>query len=173
LKGLLLTLLLLLAALSQAAVAPLFPVSGATPDFLLAAVVVSAVFAGPRMGMAAVPIVALFYAFAVDRSPGLVLVAYLPLLPLAAYASEAGLPLNRFAQTLLAGVATGMWARLVFALAAMAQGAEPAVGLLLGAVLLPGLFLDLALLSLVYLPLRAVRLDPRPLTLRRSEYGLG
>ena len=78
-----------------------------------AALVMVVAFGGPRAAMVAVPVVALSFAFASNRSAALVLLAYLPLLPLAFVLEEGGLPLNRFAQTLVAGVATGLWARLV------------------------------------------------------------
>lgn len=172
-SGIVLAAVLLLAALAQVAVAPLFPVSAALPDLVLVVLAVTVVFRGPRAAMAGIPIAALLYSFAADRAPGLMLIAYLPLLPLAAYLAGAGLPLNRFAQTLIAGAGTGLWARLVLALAAMGQGAQPEAGLLITAVLLPGLFLDLVLLAVVYLAARAMGASPRPMSLRRSEYELG
>ncbi|HMS57432.1 MAG TPA: hypothetical protein PKA49_01155 [Tepidiformaceae bacterium] len=170
-KTVALAMALLLAALAQAAVAPLFPLSAAVPDLCLLALVMVVAFGGPRAAMVAVPVVALGFAFASNRSAALVLLAYLPLLPLAFVLEEGGLPLNRFAQTLVAGVATGLWARLALALGAMADGAAPQPGLLVAAVLVPGVMLDLLMLTMAYLPLRALGVEPRALEIPRSRYG--
>ena len=105
-------LLVVVTALAQVAVAPLFPVSAAVPDYALVVLVILTVFAGPTTVMLAIPLMAICLGFASDRSPGLLLMAYLPLLPLALYAEDSRLPLNRYAQMVVAGVAAGIWARM-------------------------------------------------------------
>lgn len=162
---------LLMAALAQTAVAPLFPLSAAIPDLCLLTLVLVVAFAGPRAAMVAVPAVAIGFAFASNRAPALVLLAYLPLLPLSFYLAESGIPLNRFAQTLIAAAGTGLWARLVLALGAMADGADPQPGILISAVLIPGVMLDLLAVTLTYLPLRLIRMEPRELDIPQSRYG--
>ena len=170
-KALLVGAALVMAALGQTAVAPLFPLSAAVPDLCLLALVLVVVFGGPREAMVAVPVVALIFAFASNRSPALALLAYLPLLPLTYYLEDGRVPLNRFAQTLIAAGATGAWARLALALGAMADGAAPQPGILVAGILVPGLMLDLLLVTMAYLPLRAFGFEPRALEIPRSRYG--
>lgn len=159
-----------LAVIAQATVAPLFPLSSATPDFVLATLLVVAVYGGPRRAMIAVPLAALLLSFNSDRSAGLLLLGYLPLLPLAAMLAGANAPLNRFAQSLLAGIATGLWSRIVLSLAAMANGADPQVTMLITAILIPGVILDILLLSAAYLPFRLAGASARSLSLARTGY---
>jgi len=73
---------------------------------------------------------------------------------------------------LIAGMmlATGAWLRAVLALGAVAGGAEPALGPMLTDVILPGMFLDLVLLTVVYIPLRLAGIPGRGMTLQRSRY---
>ena len=102
-KALLIALLFFTAALAEVTVAPLFPISAAVPDIPLVTLVVVTAYAGPYAAMLGIPFVAICLGFASDRSPGVLLIAYLPLLPLAAILEESSLPLNRFARTLITG----------------------------------------------------------------------
>ncbi|MFN0148044.1 MAG: hypothetical protein ACKVT1_16185 [Dehalococcoidia bacterium] len=157
----------LLAALVQVTVVPLFPLGGAVADAALLTLAGVALFMGPHAAMIALPALCLFLGFASDRSPGLLLIAYLPLLPLAGAVEEARLPANRFVRLLLAVVVAGVWARVVLSGSAFVQGAAFAPGPLLTDVVIPGLVLDAILLSLLYLPPRLAGWSPESLTLRR------
>ena len=161
---------LLLAALMQVTLAPLFPLDGAVADVVLLALAMLAMTAGPRAAMAALPALCLAASFTSDRSPGLLIIGYLPLLPLATVLEEAALPMNRFLRLLTAVVITGLWARLVLAGGAFAQGADFAPAALIRDILIPGVALDGLLLSLLYLPSRLMGWTPQSLTLRRTGW---
>lgn len=167
-KGVAAVAAVLLAAIWQVTVAPLFPLSTAVPDLVLLTLVLVTAFGTPRRGMVCVPVAALAYGFLSDRAPGLMVLAYLPLLPLGMYLEEAKLPLNHYARTLFALVATGAWARLLMILGTLVGGADASIGPVIGQVLVPGAFLDLALLTLVYLPLRLVGWSGEGMSLRRT-----
>jgi len=153
---------LVLAALMQVTLAPLFPLDGA--------VAMVAMTAGPRAAMVALPALCLAASFTSDRSPGLLIIGYLPFLPLATVLEEAALPVNRFLRVLAALVITGLWARLVLAGGAFAQGADFAPAALIRDILIPGVAVDGLLLSLLYLPPRLMGWAPQPLTLRRTGW---
>lgn len=170
-KGLAVAVLLLLATIFQSSVAYLFPVRGAVFDFGLAALIAVCVWAGPRYAMVALPAAAVLISFATDRAPGLLLLGYLPLLPLAFLLEERNAPLNRYAHTLAAGALTGAWARTVLATGPMLEGAGFAGTDLLFLVLVPGLFLDILLVTFAYLPFRLLGWSARPMTLYRSGFG--
>lgn len=169
-KAVLIGVLLLLAVLIQLTVAPLFPIAGAQADIPLITMAVLAVYAGPGTVMFGLPLVALLLGLGSSRSAGLFVICYLPLLPLGLVLEEWRVPLNRFARTLVAGAATGVWLRTVLAVGAMVSGAPLAIGALAGQVLVPGLFFDLALLTLAYLPFRFVGWSGRPMSLRRDGF---
>jgi hypothetical protein len=92
------------------------------------------------------------------------------MLPLAAYLAGLRVPLNRYAQTLVAGAATGMFVRLLLSLSAVAQGADFGLSYALGKVLLPGALLDVGLLTIAYFPLRFVGWNPQPTSLQRGGF---
>ncbi len=169
-KLLRMAILLVAVTVAQVTVAPLFPVRGATPDFALVTLLALAVFSGPRTVMVALPILSVLLGFSTDRAPGLLLLGYLPLLPLAAYLDRGPLPLNRYAQTLAAGMATGLAARSLLAFGAVAQGADLQVSALLGEVLIPGMLLDAGLITIGYFPFRLVGWSPRQMTLQRGGF---
>ena len=169
-KSLGVVLLVVVTALAQVAVAPLFPISAAVPDYALVTLVLLTVFAGPAIVMLALPLMAICLGFAGDRSPGLLLIAYLPLLPLSLYVEDARVPLNRYAQMAIAGIVTGAWARTLLAFGAIAGGADPALGAITGQLVVPGLFLDFALLTVVYLPFRLLGWTGRGMSLQRSRW---
>lgn len=162
--------LVVITAVTQVSVAPLFPVSAAVPDIALVTLVILTVFAGPTTVMFGLPLMAICVGFDSDRQPGLLLMAYLPLLPLALFLEESRIPLNRYAQMALAGMATGAWARSVLAFGAIAGGADPAFGAIIGQLVIPGLFLDFALLTVVYAPVRLLGWTGRGMTLQRSRW---
>jgi hypothetical protein len=168
-KTAILVLLGALAIFAQVTVAPRFPISGAIFNFPLIVLVLTAAFAGPTSAMVATPIIAILLGFASDRSPGLLLIGYLPLLPLGVLIEQSRLPLTDFFQTLAAGLITGAWLRGVLAFAVMVQGAGFTVAVLTK-VILPGLLLDFALLAVVYLALRLIGLNGRSLTLSRGGF---
>jgi cell shape-determining protein MreD len=159
-----------LAAIAQVTVAPLFPVSAAVPEFVLLALVIVAAFGNPRRAMVCVPVAAIAYGFLSDRSPALLLLAYLPLLPLGLYLEEARVPLNHYARTLVAALATGLWIRALLMLGTVVGGADATLGAAVGQVLVPGLFLDFALLSVVYVPLRLIGWSGQGMSLQRGSY---
>lgn len=169
-KGIAAFLATILAAMFQVTVAPLFPVSAAVPEFVLLTLVIVAAFGNPRRAMVCVPVAAVAYGFLSDRSPALLLLAYLPLLPLGLYLEEARVPLNHYARTLVATLVTGLWIRVLLMLGTVVGGADTTVGAAIGQVLVPGLFLDFALLSVVYVPLRLIGWSGQGMSLQRGSY---
>jgi hypothetical protein len=120
--------------------------------------------------MVCVPVAALAYGFLSGREPGLLILCYLPLLPIGLYLEEARVPLNHYARTLGALVATGMWVRALLVLGAVVGGADASAGVVLRDVILPGMFLDFALLSVVYVPLRLLGWSGQGMSLQRGGY---
>lgn len=169
-KAALVLSLTLLAAIAQVSIAPLFPVRAANFDFAMASLALLMVFAGPRTAMAALPLVAISLGFVTDRSPALLLAGYLPLIPAAAFVADLNAPIGRYAQLAAVGAATGMFVRLVLGLAAVAHGAAFPVGDVFLQLLLPGLFLDIALLTILYFPFRFVGWEPQRMSLRRGGF---
>ena len=169
-KGILVLLLIIATAMVQVTVAPLFPISGAVPNFPLVLLVMLAAFSGSTAPMFAIPVTAIFVGFASDRAPGLLIIAYLPLLPLGLVLQEWRIPLNQYMRVVAAGAATGVWIRGILALAAVVQGANIAIGPLIFQVLVPGLFLDLALLTIAYVPFRLIGWSGRGMSLQRGGY---
>ncbi|HEY5477041.1 MAG TPA: hypothetical protein VIK11_10015 [Tepidiformaceae bacterium] len=161
---------LFLLAFAQVAVAPLFPVGAAIPDLVLIGIMALALYEGPHPAMVAIPILALIMGFASDRSAAMLLFAYLPVLPLAFFLETSGLPLNRYAQASLTAVVGGMLARLFLSLGPLTSGAAFSIGGLTKDLLLPGAFLDWALLSVAFIPLRFLGREASRLTLSRSSY---
>jgi hypothetical protein len=169
-KAVAIGLLVLLGVLGQVTVASLFPISGGEADLPLITLLLLSVFAGPRAVLIALPIAAIMLGFVSDRAPGLLLLAYLPLPPLALFLDESPLPLNHYARTALTCFGIGVWLRLVLALGAVAQGADMAAGALIRDVMLPGAFLDLALLTVAYIACRFIGWTGRGMTLQRSGW---
>lgn len=160
-----------IAILGQVTVAPGFPIAGAVFSFPLILLVLIAGFGGPTSAMIAIPLVAVALGFVSDRSPALLLLGFLPLLPLGLVVEELRLPLSPFLQTLIVGAATGIWLRAVLAAAVMVQGAGFHAALFTK-VLLPGAVLDVALLALVYAALRLIGLERRSMTLSQGGFLL-
>jgi hypothetical protein len=170
-SGLLVGVAVLMAAVLQVSLAPLFPISGATFEFLPLVLLLTARLKGPRLAMIALPFGAICTAFLIDRSPALLILAYVPLLPLLYAVDEYGPPLGTTGRTILAAVLAGAWLRVVLALGAVAGGASLEPGALAGAVLLPGMFLDAALTATIYAPVRFVAWEPRSMSLSRRGYA--
>jgi len=161
---------LALAAMAQVTVAPLFPVGNASFDFVLISLGAVMAFAGARSLLAGMPFAAICLAFAADRAPGLMVLAYLPMLPAALWLADSGPPMTRWMQVFLATLVTGIFSRVLLALGAISGGAEPAIGTLLLGIVIPGMFLDLALLSLAYFPARLLGLETGEMTLQPGRY---
>jgi hypothetical protein len=160
----------LLAALLQVTLAPLFPLRGALPDFALAAILVLVFAAGPVAAMVGLPFLALFLGFAADQSPGLVLISYLPLLPVFVLLEWSPVPLNRMARFGIAMLVTGLWARAIASAWAFLGGAEPGILTLAFDVLLPGVIFDAVLFLLVYIPFRLSGRTERSMALRQTGW---
>jgi len=163
--------LLVAATSSQVSVAPLFPLGAAIPDIVLVLLVAVTFFGGPRAAMAAIPFAALFLGFQSGREPGLLLLGYLPLLPLSAWLAAVRIPLTGAGRFVAAGAATGVTVRGVLTIGAIINGASASATTIVFHLILPGLFLDVALLATVYTACRLVRWGPLDLTLqRRATY---
>lgn len=169
-KSLLALPMALFAAILQVSVAPLFPLEGAVVDFGLVAILAAALSLGPRGAMVTTPLCALFVAFAANRAPALILLAYLPLAPLSALLLTAPLPLGRWLRLLGALGIAGLWARGLLSLAAFAGGAPFSALALIGEVLVPGLIFDALFATILFV---SWRLMPRQrdtnFTLRRTR----
>ena len=169
-KGLGAVVATIFAAIAQVTIAPLFPVGYVVFDFVLLTLILIAAFSSPKRAMLCVPIAAIAYGFLSNREPGLLVLAYLPLLPLGLYLEESPIPLNHYARTALAFGATGIWARGLLVLGSILGGADASLGLIVFHVLLPGLLLDLSLLTLVYIPLRLLGWSGQGMSLSRGGY---
>jgi hypothetical protein len=171
-KPIVCALLVVFAGTAQVTVGSLFPLRGAVVDFGLLTVVLLALTAGPRAAMLAVPFCALTVGFASDRSPGLLVLAYLPVLPLGVMVEEARLPLPRYLQLCGLVVLCGAWARAVLAGSAMLQGADVAAMTVVRDLLAPGLVLDLFAFTAMYLPIRMIGRGADTFTLRQGRYAI-
>ncbi|WP_322796473.1 hypothetical protein [Tepidiforma sp.] len=172
-KGLALAALVVTAAVAQVTVAPLFPVRGAVPELVVLTLAMIGTFAGPRAAMVLTPAAALAAGFLSDRDAGLLLVAYLPLLPLGAWLEDAPLPLAAGVRSWLTVLGAGVAYRVVLAAAAMLTGARVMVGPLVWDVVFPGLLVDSLFFSLCYIPLRLVGWSGGGLKLSRGRYVSG
>ncbi len=165
--------LLFLAVVAQVTVAPLFPLDGAVADPVLLVLCLVAVYGGPVPVMVLTPIGAVLAGMVSDRDAGLLLLAWLPVLPVAALLEDSPLPLNQGVKTYVLVIGTGLAARVVLAVGAMLGGAPAAVGSLVTDVLLPGIMLDMVVLTICYLPLRAGGLREVGMHGRRRGYAGG
>ena len=167
-KTIVIVILGALAVFAQVTVAPRFPLWAAVPAFPLVFLVLLAAFGGPFKAMVAMPIVAIALGFASNRAPGLLLLAYLPALPIGLLLEESDIPLSHLVRTLTSGIATGVWIRLLLASTVLAQAGFTIS--LFTKVIVPGIFLDFALLAVVYLVLSLIGLNGRSLTLPRGGF---
>jgi hypothetical protein len=158
------------ATVAQVTVAPLFPVGGAVPELVLLSLCLVAVFGGPVPVMVLTPLAALMHGMLADRDAGLLLLAYLPVLPLGALLEDGPLPLGHAARAYATVAAAGVLARVMLAAGAMLGGAPALFGGLVMDVVLPGLLLDLVVLTLFYVPLRVAGLSGTGFRLQRGRY---
>ncbi|MEX0784348.1 MAG: hypothetical protein WD557_17035 [Dehalococcoidia bacterium] len=165
-------LLVVMASVAQVTVAPLFPLRGAVVEFGLLTVVLLALTAGPRAAMLAVPFCALAVGFAGDRSPGLLILAYLPVLPLGVMLEEARVPFPRYMQLCGLVVLCGVWARSLLAGAAIVQGADFAFAPFVRELWAPGMVLDILAFTAMYLPIRMIGRGADTFTLRQGRYAI-
>jgi hypothetical protein len=165
-------LLVFAASVAQVTFAPLFPLRGAVVEFGLLAVVLLALTAGPRAAMLAVPFAAIAVGFATDRAPGLLLLAYLPVLPLGLLVEEARLPFPRYLQLLGLVVLCGTFVRSLLAASAVAQGADFALIPFVRELWAPGMVLDAFAFTVMYLPIRMLGRGADTFTLRHGRYAI-
>lgn len=167
-KAVAVALLVVVAAVAQVTVSPRFPIQAAVADMVLVTLVLAAAFAGPRIAMLAVPFAAICLGFASSREPGLLLLAYLPILPLARWLEFAPVPLSGYWRLAWVTFATGAWARCLLAFGALTAGAGLELFPLITLILIPGALLDWALLTVVFLPHRFVGWEVRPMDVQRG-----
>ncbi len=168
----LLTVVLLLATvLAQVAVAPLFPLLGAVVELPVVVLLLLAVFAGPYAVMIGLPILVLFLGFSTNVEFEWLVVAYLPLLPCAAWIQRhRAIPQTPYALVLVMVIAAGVWARAVFSAVAVTSGAGLAVGPVVTDILLTGAVLDAAVVTVVYALCRWVGWPVRSLDLEQAGF---
>ena len=165
-------LLVMSASVAQVTIGSLFPLRGAVIEFGLLTVIFLALTAGPRAAMFAVPFCALAVGFASDRAPGLLLLAYLPVLPLGLLMEEARLPFARYLQLLTLVVVCGTWARSLMAAAAVLQGADFAIVPFIRELWAPGIVVDAFAFTAMYLPIRMIGRGADTFTLRQGRYAI-
>jgi len=170
-RVLLTVVLLLVTALAQVAIAPLFPLVGAVVELPVVVLLLLAVFAGPHAVMIGLPILVLFLGFSTNVPFEWLVLAYLPLLPCAAWIQQQrAIPQAPYALVLFMVVGAGIWARAVFAVVAMTSGAGLAVGPVVTDILLTGAVLDAAVVSVVYGLCRWVGWPVRSLDLEQAGF---
>ena len=167
-----LTVVLLLATvLAQVAVAPLFPLLGAVVELPVIVLLLLAIFAGPHAVMIGLPVLVLFLGFSTNVEFEWLVIAYLPLLPCAAWIQRhRAIPQTPYALVLVMVVAAGFWARAVFSAVAMASGGGLAIGPVVTDILLAGAVLDVAVVSVVYGLCRWVGWPVRSLDLEQAGF---
>ena len=166
----LLTVVLLLATvLAQVAVAPLFPLLGAVVELPVVVLLLLAVFAGPYAVMIGLPILVLFLGFSTNVEFEWLVIAYLPILPCAAWIQrQRAIPQTPYALVLVMVIAAGIWARAVFTAVAMTSGASLAASPVITDILFTGALLDAAVVSVVYALCRWVGWPVRSLDLEQA-----
>ncbi len=171
-RALLLVLLALATVVAQVAVAPFFPVLGAVADLPVVVLMLLAIFAGPHAVMIVFPILVLFLGFSTNVAFEWLVLAYLPLLPCAAWIQrQRAIPQGPYALVLVMGVAAGVWARGVFSVVAVASGASPTFGAVITDILLPGMAFDAVVLSVLYAICWYIGWPVRSLELEDAGYG--
>ena len=134
------------------------------------ALLLLAAFAGPLAVMLALPVLVLFLGFTANVEFEWLVIAYLPLLPAAAWLQRQPLPQTPYTLVLAVTVAAAVWARAVFAAVAVTSGASPDVGAIAAEVLIPGAVLDAAVLSAGYALCRWIGWPARSLELERAGF---
>lgn len=171
--GLLVFVALIATAILQATVSPLFPLFNAQADFGLLLLAWLCVFRGPRTVMWAIPFMALFSGFLIDRSPGLLIIGYLPLVPMMAAMRprDTNVIFGSYWRVALTVALTGGFLRTLLALTTMLQGGEIAVLTLIFGIVIPGFILDAALLTVAYLPARLIGWNISSMSLSKGGYA--
>jgi len=170
-RAALLILLILATAVAQVAVAPFFPVLDAVVQLPIVVLLLLAVFAGPYAVMTGLPVLVLFLGFATNLEFEWFVLAYLPLLPATAWIQrQLALPRTPYVLLLLIVIGAALWARAVFAVAAVTSGASPALGAVVLDILLPGAAFDAVVLSIGYVLCRWIGWPVRSLELQEVEY---
>ncbi len=169
-RGAIIVVTVLFGALLQVSVAPLFPLTGAIPEVGVLVLVLILLGFGGRSAMVATPLLALFLGLAGNRAPGLVVIAYLPVVPLGLFAEDLNAPLGRYLRIIAVVLGAGTWARLVLAGGAIASGAPFEATVLIRDLIIPGVLFDFVLGSLCYIPCRLAGWTDRPLNLQRRGW---
>lgn len=154
----------------QVAVAPLFPIAGAQADLAMITILTVALLAGPRPAMVATPALAIAIGFAGSRSPGLLLVSYAAVLPLAAFMEGLPYSLGRFSRLLVTAVIAGAWGRFLLGVAAIAASSSFTITPLVFQVMLPGIVFDALLIGAVYLACQLSGAGLQRFTLQRAGW---
>lgn len=170
-RAALLVLPILATVLAQVAIAPFFPLAGVVVELPVVVLLLLAIFAGPGAVMVGLPVLVLFLGFSTNVEYEWLVLAYLPLLPCAAWIQrQRAIPQTPYALALVMAVGAAVWTRLVFATVAITSGASPDLGSLVTDILLPGAAFDAALLSVGYFLCRQVRLPTHSLNLEEAEF---
>ena len=170
-RAVLAVVLLLATVLAQVAVAPLFPLAGAVVELPVVVLLLLAIFGGPQAVMIGLPVLVLFLGFSTNVEFEWLVIAYLPLLPCAAWIQRRrAIPQTPYALVLVMVIAAGIWARAVLSAVAMTSGASLAIGPVITDVLLAGAVLDVAVVSVVYGLCRWVGWPVRSLDLDRAGF---
>ena len=154
----------------QVSVVPLFPIAGAEADVGLIAILATAMVAGPRPAMLATPALALAIGLSSSRSPGLMLVGYAAILPLAAFLEDLPYPLGRLSRLLAVAIVAGLWGRFLLGMAAISAGGEFAINDLLLQVLIPGIVFDALLFLAIFVAFQLAGVGNRRFSLQRSGW---
>lgn len=170
-RAILTLLLIVFAGVAQVTVAALFPLRGAAVEFGLLTVIFLGLTSGPRTAMFALPCVALTIGFTSDRAPALLILAYLPALPVAAFVEQARMPVTRYLQLLGVIGLCGLWARATLTIGPVAQGADLPVLALFRDLLIPGMALDFISFTAIYVPIRMMGRGADTFTLERGRYA--
>ncbi len=169
-RALLIAPLVLATVLAQVAIAPFFPFQGAVAELPVALLTLLALFAGPYAVMVVFPILVLFLGFSTNAGFEWLTLAYLPLLPGAAWIQrQRAIPQTPYTLALFIAVAAGVWARGTLAGAATVSGANPDPGAIVLETLLPGAAFDAMLISVGYFLCRQLGWPTRSLDLRTAE----
>ncbi len=140
-------------ALFEVAAAPYFPLLGATADPLLVLLVCWAMVRGPRETMVLIPVAALFKDLITNDPVGVSILAFLPIVPLAAV-RERRLTQSEFVPTVAMVVAASLCYHLVYMAVLTALGENVSWLQSPLRVLVPAALLDAVLTPFFYLPLR-------------------
>ncbi len=170
-RAALIALLVLATTLAQVVVAPLFPLQGMVVELPVVALLLLAVFAGPRAVMITLPLLVIAIGFSTNVEFEWLVLAYLPLLPCAAWIQrQALIPQTPYLLVLGMAFASGLWVRAVFSGVAMLSGASLSVDAIVFDALLPGALFDAVVASIAYALCRWIGWTTRSLDLERAVF---